>query len=171
MSAEEVKTANGNADAAKDVQDLLAELKEDADKKPETEAPAEEDEAAKEARIIAEATKLGKEQESKEERKPAERPRRNYRENIKSDLTAQEVTDNHDEIRKQVCTLKVRLGFGEYDSNSNRLNFISQTPTSPWTTSFSRRSAEVQITPLSFLSFTASSECAASSLSAPSSRL
>ena len=91
MSAEEVKTTNGNADAAKDVQDLLAELK--------------EDEAAKEARIIAEATKLGKEQaeqESKGERKPAERPRRNYRENIKSDLTAQEVTDDHDEIRKQV---------------------------------------------------------------------
>lgn len=106
MSAEEVKAANGNADAAKDVQDLLAELKGDAETKTETEAPAEEDEAAKEARIIAEATKLGKEQaeqESKGERKPFERPRRNYRENIKSDFTAQEVTDNHDEIRKQVC--------------------------------------------------------------------
>lgn len=103
MSAEEVKAANGNADAAKDVQDLLAELKGDAEKT-ETEAPTEEDEAAKEARIIAEATKLGKEQESKGERKPADRPRRNYRENIKSDLTAQEVTDDHDEIRKQVCT-------------------------------------------------------------------
>ncbi|PCH07304.1 Winged helix-turn-helix transcription repressor DNA-binding [Penicillium occitanis (nom. inval.)] len=104
MSAEEVKAANGNADAAKDVQDLLAELKGDAEKT-ETQAPAEEDEAAKEARIIAEATKLGKEQaeqESKGERKPSDRPRRNYRENIKSDFTAQEVTDNHDEIRKQV---------------------------------------------------------------------
>lgn len=103
MSAEEVKTTNGNADAATDVQNLLAELKEGAEK-PETENPVEEDEAAKEARIIAEANKLGKEQESKEERKPADRPRRNYRENIKSDLTAQEVTDDHNEIRKQVCT-------------------------------------------------------------------
>lgn len=101
MSAEEVKTTNGNADAAKDVQDLLAELKEGAEKT-ESEKPVEEDEAVKEARIIAEANKLGKEQESKGERKPAERPRRNYRENIKSDLTAQEVTDDHDEIRKQV---------------------------------------------------------------------
>lgn len=111
MSAEEAKAANGNADAAKDVQDLLAELKGDAEKT-ETQTPTEEDEAAKEARIIAEATKLGKEQaeqESKAERKPADRPRRNYRDNIKSDFTALEVTDNHDEIRKQVCTHKVRV--------------------------------------------------------------
>ena len=113
MSAEEVKAANGNADAAKDAQDLLAELKGDAEKT-ETQAPAGEDEAAKEARIIAEATKLGKEQaeqESKGERKPSDRPRRNYRENIKSDFTAQEVTDNHDEIRKQVCRTKFGLTF------------------------------------------------------------
>ena len=70
MSAEEVKTTNGNADAAKDVQDLLAELKEGAEKT-ETENPVEEDEAAKEARIIAEANKLGKNQRERESQRSA----------------------------------------------------------------------------------------------------
>lgn len=114
MSTEEVKPTetvqNGsNAEAAKDVQELLAELKGDdvKEQKPAAEAPAEEDEAAKEARIVAEATKIGQdqaEQEAKSEQKPAERTRRNFRDNIKSDLTAQEVTGDHNEIRKQVCT-------------------------------------------------------------------
>lgn len=110
MSAEANTTEapqNGNAAAEQDVQNLLAELKGDEEKKPEngTEA-AEEDEAAEEARIIAEAAKLGEEQaaqESKGGKRPERSNRRDYRENIKFDPTSQGETDDHDEIRKQVC--------------------------------------------------------------------
>lgn len=101
---------NGNAEAEKDVQNLLAELKGDAEQKTENgHASPQEDEAAKEARIIAEATKLGEESAARELNTTAkkternERPyRRNYRDNIKTDLTSQETTDDAGEIRKQV---------------------------------------------------------------------
>jgi lupus La protein len=98
---------NGNADAEKDVQDLLAELKGDEEKTTENGNAAE---ASEEARIIAEATKLGEEsavQEQKAER--SERPfkTRNYRDNIKSDLTSQKTTDDPVEIRKQVCAAQL----------------------------------------------------------------
>ncbi|KAH8698389.1 hypothetical protein BGW36DRAFT_280926, partial [Talaromyces proteolyticus] len=100
---------NGNAEAEKDVQNLLSELKGDSEK---TEKPAadQDAEAAEEARIIAQANKLG-EESALQETKPADRDRgrqygdrrnRNYRDNIKSDLTAQEVTDDPQQIRKQV---------------------------------------------------------------------
>lgn len=113
---------NGNAVAEKDVQNLLAELKGDEEKKTENgqtaDAPAQEDEAAKEARIIAEATKLGEEsavreshRESQTERRTerGERPnkRRNYSENIKSDPASQKTTDDPTEIRKQVCAAQL----------------------------------------------------------------
>ncbi|OKL64375.1 hypothetical protein UA08_00764 [Talaromyces atroroseus] len=104
---------NANADAEKDVKDLLAELKGGEENKTENGAAAatsaQEDDAAKEARIVAEAAKLGEEsavKESKPEQKTerSERPfkSRNYRDNIKSDFTSQKTTDDPSEIRKQV---------------------------------------------------------------------
>lgn len=111
MSAEVKATEapqNGNAEAEQDVQNLLAELKGDEEKKPENgNGTAEEDEAAKEARIIAEASKLGEEQaeqESKGGKRPERTNRRNFRDNIKFDPTSQKETDDPEEIRKQVCS-------------------------------------------------------------------
>ncbi|KAL1969353.1 hypothetical protein VTN77DRAFT_9546 [Rasamsonia byssochlamydoides] len=130
--SEEVKTASAgsgpNAEAEKDVQNVLAELKAEeekkatepakSDEKPDSEEKKESvangaaaDEAAEEARIVAEAAKLGKESEKKEESKadskdqqresrPKGRP--NYRNNIKSDLTSQEPSSDPEAIRKQV---------------------------------------------------------------------
>lgn len=104
--------ANGNTEAEKDVQNLLSELK------GEGEQPAQESkhEAAddEEARIIAAASKLGEESAAKEskpeakDRQQGDRKPRNYRDNIKSDLTSQETTDDPKEIRKQVCGAQSR---------------------------------------------------------------
>jgi lupus La protein len=100
--------ANGNTDAEKDVQNLLSELKGEGEK-PEQESKPEETADDEEARIIAAASKLGQESASKESkpevkgRHQGDRKPRNYRDNIKSDLTSQETTDDPKEIRKQVC--------------------------------------------------------------------
>ena len=104
--------ANGNAEAEKDVQNLLSELKGDGEKAEPASKPeaAEDDE---EARIIAAASKLGQESAAKETkpetkgRQNGDRKTRNYRDNIKSDLTSQETTDDPKEIRKQVCACRV----------------------------------------------------------------
>lgn len=147
----ETPKAAVNADAEKDVQSVLAELKggdaekpaESAEKqdtetekkdpepteKKDTEpaeketseangsgADAAKDEAAEEAKIVAAAAKLGEESEKKEEsskdsarrQSQARGPRGrggkmvNYRDNIKSDLTAGEQTSDPNAIRKQV---------------------------------------------------------------------
>ena len=107
--SEEQKTApaNANVEAEQDVQNVLAELKDGG------EAPAENKEDAEEARIVAEATKLGEKSEKSEEKteKKPEReyrqergrgPRKNYRDNIKFDPATQKETDDPVEIRKQV---------------------------------------------------------------------
>ncbi|KAJ9213358.1 hypothetical protein DTO166G4_4984 [Paecilomyces variotii] len=106
-----------NVEAEKDVQNVLAELKAEEGaapteekKEPESNGAAPSDEAAEEARIVAEAAKLGEkseEAESKTEEKSqksrtgrGERP--NYRDNIKFDPTSRETTSDPVEIRKQV---------------------------------------------------------------------
>ncbi|KAL1988904.1 hypothetical protein VTN96DRAFT_6893 [Rasamsonia emersonii] len=112
--SEEVKTASAgagpNAEAEKDVQNVLAELKAEEQKAGESANGASADEAAEEARIVAEAAKLGKESEKKDESKtdsksqkesrPKGRP--DYRKNIKSDLTSQQESSDPVAIRKQV---------------------------------------------------------------------
>ncbi|CRG89740.1 La protein homolog [Talaromyces islandicus] len=102
--------ANGNTEAEKDVQNLLSELKGEGEKPEKESKPEAADD--EEARIIAAASKLGQESAAKEskESKPVAKDRqqqggrrtRNYRDNIKSDLTSQETTDDPKEIRKQV---------------------------------------------------------------------
>ncbi|GES59168.1 RNA-binding La domain protein [Aspergillus terreus] len=102
MSAEQ-NVANTNAEAEKDVQNVLAELK------GETEAPAngaEKKEApkedAEEVRIVAEAAKLGQQSEKAEEQKTNDHRGRFRRNNAKFDPSSQKVTDDPVEIRKQV---------------------------------------------------------------------
>lgn len=115
--AEEQKTtpAGTNAEAEKDVQNVLAELKsgETTEKK---EDGAKEDGSKtddKEAEIIAKAAELGQKSEKAEEKKQPERDSRynsrgrgghrySYRDNNKFDPTTQEKTDDPVQIRKQV---------------------------------------------------------------------
>ncbi|KAJ6042150.1 uncharacterized protein N7446_013216 [Penicillium canescens] len=106
--AEEQKTPIANVEAEKDVQNVLAELKEGA----ASEKPTED---ADEARIVAEAAKLGEKSEQSEEKASAkpERETRNFqrggrfgrggaRNNAKFDPSTQEETDDPVQIRKQV---------------------------------------------------------------------
>ncbi|KLJ10873.1 lupus La protein [Blastomyces silverae] len=114
-----------------DAQSAAQENSEKTDAKPDTngkaseggaEAAGEEDaEAKEESRIIAAAAKLGQDAESKSDSKDGEqkdtsrdqgqasrggrgvnRPRVNYRDNIKSDVSTLQETSDPDEIRKQV---------------------------------------------------------------------
>ncbi|PWY77436.1 hypothetical protein BO70DRAFT_339194 [Aspergillus heteromorphus CBS 117.55] len=112
MSADEQKTVAPNAEAEKDVQSVLAELK------GENEAPANgaTKEDAEEARIVEAAAKLGQQSAQAEEKKEIktqqERESRhdnrgrggrfNRRNNSKFDPSSQEVTDDPVQIRKQV---------------------------------------------------------------------
>ncbi|GFF26657.1 la protein homolog [Aspergillus lentulus] len=107
---------NANAEAEKDVQNVLAELKDETagEAAKPSEQPAEEKkgeapaEDAEEARIVAAAAKLGEQSAKAEEQKEGNteerdtRGRGNRRNNVKFDPSTLEVTDNHDEIRKQV---------------------------------------------------------------------
>jgi lupus La protein len=110
--AEEQKTPVTNVEAEKDVQNVLAELKEGA----ASEKPAED---ADEARIVAEAAKLGEKSEQSEEKAAAkpERDNRNFQRggrfgrggarnnNAKFDPSSQEQTDDPVQIRKQVRSI------------------------------------------------------------------
>lgn len=104
--------ANGNTEAEKDVQNLLSELKGEGEQPAQESKPEAADD--EEARIIAAASKLGEESAAKEskpeakDRQQGDRKPRNYRDNIKSDLTSQETTDDPKEIRKQVCGAQSR---------------------------------------------------------------
>lgn len=107
---EEQKTPVVNAEAEKDVQNVLAELKEEGT----SEKPAQD---ADEARIVAEAAKLGEKSEKAEEKSTEPQtekretrsfqrdgrggrgPRQN---NAKFDPSTLEVTDDPVQIRKQV---------------------------------------------------------------------
>lgn len=103
---EETKTPVVNAEAEKDVQNVLAELKEGA-----TEQPAQDED---EARIVAAAAAIGQKAEAAEEK--TEEPQTEKREtrhfqrdgrgprqnNAKFDPSTQEVTDDPVQIRKQV---------------------------------------------------------------------
>jgi lupus La protein len=95
---EEQKTAV-NAESTQDVQNVLAELKEE---KPATENNQGD---ADEARIVAEAAKLGEKSEQSEE-KSQQRERTFERggkvNNSKFDPSTQKETDDPVEIRKQV---------------------------------------------------------------------
>ncbi|KAK2748083.1 hypothetical protein FQN55_004634 [Onygenales sp. PD_40] len=115
--------ANPNAQAEKDVKAVAEELKA-AEQKTEEPAKSEEatnadEEAKEEARIIAAAAKMGQDAESKGEAtedkgtargqgqgsrggRGGHRERVNYRDNIKSDATTLEETNDPNEIRKQV---------------------------------------------------------------------
>lgn len=110
MSEEQKPVAQPNAEAEKDVQNVLAELK------GENEAPAngtekKETEDAEEARIVEAAAKLGEKSEKAEEQKTTQESRNdnrgregrfNRRNNAKFDPSTQQVTDDPVEIRKQV---------------------------------------------------------------------
>ncbi|PWY73077.1 hypothetical protein BO94DRAFT_538958 [Aspergillus sclerotioniger CBS 115572] len=113
MSEEQKPVAQPNAEAEKDVQSVLAELK------GENEAPAngaeKQTEDAEEARIVEAAAKLGEKSEKAEEQKEARTQERefrhdnrgregrfNRRNNVKFDPSTQEVTDDPVQIRKQV---------------------------------------------------------------------
>lgn len=120
MSDEQKTTGTApatNVEAENDVQNVLAELKAEEGAAPteekkesETNGAAASDEAAEEARIVAEAAKLGEKSEESESKNEAksqnsrngrgERP--NYRDNIKFDPTSKETTSDPVEIRKQV---------------------------------------------------------------------
>ncbi|KAA8651853.1 hypothetical protein EYZ11_006209 [Aspergillus tanneri] len=114
--SDEQKTANANAEAAQDVQNVLAELKGESEapingteKKDDT--PPED---AEEARIVAEAAKLGEKSEQAEEQKGKTQERETHdkhrgrgdrfsrRNNAKFDPSSQQETDDPVEIRKQV---------------------------------------------------------------------
>ncbi|KAJ5578117.1 uncharacterized protein N7459_007081 [Penicillium hispanicum] len=110
--AEEQKPTT-NVEAEKDVQNVLAELKGDAGAEekaakedPGAEKAAKED--AEEARIVAEAAKLGQKSEQSEEKSEQQRESRGYqrggrfRNNAKFDPSSQKETDDPVEIRKQV---------------------------------------------------------------------
>jgi len=102
--AEGEKTVN--ADAEKDVQNVLAELQGE----PGDKAPAAD---ADEARIVAEAAKLGEKSEQTEEKSESAKPQRQFngarggrgpkRNNAKFDPSTLKETDDPVEIRKQVC--------------------------------------------------------------------
>lgn len=105
-------SANGNAAAEQDVKNLLSELKGEGDNQPKQDTKPEAAADNEEARIIAAASKLGQESAAKDSSKPenknqqqGDRKSRNFRNNIKSDLTSLETTDDPKEIRKQVCAL------------------------------------------------------------------
>ncbi|KAL4816294.1 hypothetical protein BDW67DRAFT_184791 [Aspergillus spinulosporus] len=100
-----------NAEAEKDVQNVLAELKGEAEapvngtkKETKEEASADKSEEAEEARIVAAAAKLGEKSEKSENGNQAEdRGRPNRRRNeSKFDPSTQKETDDPVEIRKQV---------------------------------------------------------------------
>lgn len=115
--AEEQKTAsaaNTNTEAEKDVQNILAELKGDRDQAAPEKKEGAATEDAEEARIIAEANKLGEKSEKAEEKAysksdtRARGGRANRRGNVKFDPTTQKETDDPVEIRKQVSHFKMR---------------------------------------------------------------
>ena len=104
--AEEQKTPVVNTEAEKDVQNVLAELKEEG----ATEQPAQD---ADEARIVAEAAKLGEKSEKTTESQTEKRETRSFQRdgrggrgprqnNAKFDPSTQEETDDPVQIRKQV---------------------------------------------------------------------
>lgn len=91
---------NTNVEAEQDVQNVLAELKEE---KPATETAGKED--AEEARIVAEASKIGEKSEKSEEQteqRESRGPQRRRTNNVKFDPSTQKETDDPVEIRKQV---------------------------------------------------------------------
>lgn len=97
---------NINAEAEQDVQNVLAELKEE---KPTEEKAAAENtgkEDTEEARIVAEASKIGEKSEKSEEQsqqRESRGPQRGNRaNNVKFDPSSQKETDDPVEIRKQV---------------------------------------------------------------------
>ncbi|PYH48463.1 tRNA maturation protein LHP1 [Aspergillus saccharolyticus JOP 1030-1] len=115
MSDEQKPVAQPNAEAEKDVQNVLAELKGESSEAtaPATEEKMQVDEAAEEARIVEAAAKLGEKsaqaEEQKQEAKKQEQQqqqgrggRPNYRNNVKFDPSSQEVTSDPVQIRKQV---------------------------------------------------------------------
>ncbi|PYI27217.1 hypothetical protein BP00DRAFT_429562 [Aspergillus indologenus CBS 114.80] len=117
MSDEQKPVTQPNAEAEKDVQNVLAELKGESTEAAAPAAAVEEtkqtDEAAEEARIVEAAAKLGEKsaqaEEQKQESKKQEQQqqqgrggRTNYRNNVKFDPSSQEVTSDPVQIRKQV---------------------------------------------------------------------
>jgi hypothetical protein len=164
--AEEQKTApaaNTNVEAEKDVQNVLEELKGDGDQA----APEKKDEAAagdaEEARIVAEAAKLGEKSEKSEEKTEPKKPesdtkprggRGNRRNNAKFDPTTQKETDDPVEIRKQVSHVTeehtgshraITLCRKTNANDGARSNSTSPTLTSQWTNSFSPKWAAAPI--------------------------
>ncbi|OOG00844.1 hypothetical protein ASPCADRAFT_202666 [Aspergillus carbonarius ITEM 5010] len=114
MSEEQKPVAQPNAEAEKDVQNVLAELKGE-NEAPVNGAEKKETEDAEEARIVEAAAKLGEKSEKAEEQKETRTQERefrhdnrgregrfNRRNNVKFDPSTQEVTDDPVQIRKQV---------------------------------------------------------------------
>lgn len=94
---------NVNAEAEKDVQSTLAELK--AEQPAPANGAAEKKDDAEETRIVEAATKLGDKSEKTEEKEGDSRnggQGRKGRNNIKFDPSTQKETNDPVEIRKQV---------------------------------------------------------------------
>lgn len=104
---------NTNVEAEQDVQNVLAELKE--------EKPADKDagkEDTEEARIVAEASKIGEKSEKSEEQsqqRESSGPQRGGRaNNVKFDPSTQKETDDPVEIRKQVINGHSMVALGRF---------------------------------------------------------
>ena len=93
---------------------------------------------------------------------------KSYKQNIKSDLIAQEETDDPVQIRKQVTLLLLWSHCGALTHNVFRLNSTSPTPTFLWTDFSSPKLAVAKISRSISKSFTRSSACAISNPSPPS---
>lgn len=102
---------NTNVEAEQDVQNVLAELKEE---KPAAENAGKED--TEEARIVAEASKIGEKSEKSEEQsqqRDSKGPQRGGRtSNVKFDPSSQKETDDPVEIRKQVRSEHAMVALG-----------------------------------------------------------
>lgn len=92
---------------------------------------------------------------------------KSYKQNIKSDLIAQEETDDPVQIRKQVRLLLLRSHCGPLTHNIFRLNSTSPTLIFLWTNSFSPKLAVARISRSISKLFTRSSACAIFNLSPP----
>lgn len=95
---------------------------------------------------------------------------RNYRENIKSDLTTQKESSDPAAIRKQVLTAPHRIWHtvaDKADMYCARLSSTFPTQIFPWTNFSCRRLAEARTILSSSRSSTPSSVCATSNLSRP----
>ena len=149
-----------NAQAAEDAKKMLAELQGESTAETDPAGASEEkmsgdvqeaqltDEEENESKTTNDRRDRDSGRSSRGGRGRGGHPTRNYRDNIKSDLTTQEESSDPVAIRKQVLNDRCRLSsHNEANAPHTRLNFISLTLISRWTNSSSPKSAVVKTTP------------------------